>query len=113
VAGTEGAFEYAMTASALLRRTTALVGERFGSELRYAIGAGVRAAGGRLLVGPELQGAVSLVHDTSTGHPLELDLGAHYAASARLRFGLGLTRGLVNAVGTPDWRGLLSVAWNP
>ncbi|HEY0192161.1 MAG TPA: Ig-like domain-containing protein [Kofleriaceae bacterium] len=113
VAGSLGAFEYAGDASAFLRRETMFAGSSFGSELRYGAALGERLLDGKLLVGPELFGATSLDGHAAVGTPLELELGGHYAASAHLRVGVGAGLGLINAVGEPHWRALLSLHWTP
>jgi uncharacterized protein (TIGR03382 family) len=113
LAGGHGRLEYAAELSALLRRETELAGETFGSELRYAASVGTRLLGRRLLIGPELIGAMPLVRNSSTGHPTEVGVGAHYALQSGMLLGLGATTGLVNAVGTPDQRVFLSVSWSP
>ncbi len=88
-------------------------GSSFGSELRYGAALGERLLDGKLLVGPELFGATSLDGHAAVGTPLELELGGHYAASAHLRVGVGAGLGLINAVGEPHWRALLSLHWTP
>ncbi|MEO8703250.1 MAG: Ig-like domain-containing protein, partial [Kofleriaceae bacterium] len=113
VAGTQGPIEYAAAASALLRSTTMMAGEPFGSELRFAAGVGARLARGRLLVGPELTSATPFTHGLANGTPLELELGAHYTITDHLRIGLAACLGIINAPGTPSNRGLLAFAWNP
>jgi hypothetical protein len=110
VAGTAGRVEYAATASAFLRSDSAMAGAMFGSELRYEGAVGVHA--GRILVGPELIGAVPLETGTAVGEPLEIQLGAHYAESPNVRFGVAAGYGVVNAAGEPRWRLLASVVWN-
>ncbi len=111
--GSYDIFEYAAGASVLLRGHNQLVGETFGSELRYQAAGGVKLADAKLLVGPELVGATPLESGTAVGTPLELQLGAHYQAMPELRVGLAGGVGLINAVGEPSWRMLLSVAWAP
>ncbi|MEO8551703.1 MAG: Ig-like domain-containing protein, partial [Kofleriaceae bacterium] len=110
-AGSQGPFEYAGEASALLRGESSMAGARFGSELRYAAAAGMRFD--HLLVGPELVGAMPLVAHTDVGTPLELQLGAHYTASSHLRIGAGGAVGLINAIGEPRWRLLAALTWTP
>lgn len=112
-AGSFGALEYAATLGALLRGKNELADQTFGSELRFSAAAGVRLVNAKLLVGPELIGATSLVRGTSTGTPLELGVGAHYAVARGLRVGLGITDGMINAIGVPSWRGLASLTWTP
>ena len=113
IGGTQGAFEYAGSASAFVRPRNEMAGAQFGSELRYSAAAGVRFADGRWLVGPELVGAAPLIARSDIGTPLEAELGAHYTATSHLRVGLGGAIGVVNAIGEPRWRMLASFAWNP
>lgn len=111
--GTSGMFEYAAGTSALLRRANQVAGAAFGGELRYSAAAGVRLLAGRMLVGPELVGAVPLESHTDIGKPLELHLGAHYAASRQLRVAAGAAVGIVNAIGEPQWRMLVAFTYTP
>lgn len=112
-AATRAQFEIATSAGAFLRQESEVAGAAFGSELRYAAGAGMRTWDGRLLVGPELSGAVPLTSGSDVGTPLELQLGAHVDASRNLRVGLGASAGLVNAPGQPAWRTMASLVWIP
>lgn len=111
VAGTMGRLEWGAGAQLLLRESTQLAGEDFGSELRMAAAVGARLAGGKLIVGPELMSVIGVTSDAGAGHPLELGLGLHYRVRPDLQLGAGASVGLVHAVGTPEERGLLSLAW--
>jgi hypothetical protein len=104
LAGTVGVFEYSAECHALLRERTERAGKAFGSEARYAVDAGGRLAGDRLVIGPELFGAFALGSDLDTGHPIELGGSVHYRVSDSFRVGAGATAGLVHAVGTPEQR---------
>jgi MYXO-CTERM domain-containing protein len=112
-AGSAGALEYAAGASAFLRERSTMAGETFASELRYEAGAGAHLLSRRLFVGPELVGAAPLASDTDVGTPLELRVGGRFRATARLRVGLAVSAGLVNAVGAPTWRTLAALSWSP
>lgn len=112
-AGTVDLFEYAASASALLRGHTALADEQFGSELRYSASAGVRIADRRLLVGGELFGAVAAETGTAMGTPLELDAAARFAVNRQTRIGAAFGHGFINAIGSPDWRAMVTIAWSP
>ncbi|MEO6775574.1 MAG: Ig-like domain-containing protein [Kofleriaceae bacterium] len=112
-AGTVGMWEYATAASAFVRGTNEVAGARFGSELRYAAAGGARLFGGRLLVGPELVGAVALESHTAIGTPVEVQVGAHYTASRRLRVSAGTAFGIVNAIGEPRWRMIAALTYCP
>lgn len=113
IAGSLGVFEYAGAASAFLRRETSFAGLRFGSELRYSGALGLRLLDGTLVIGPELFGATSLTDEDAMGTPLELQFGVHYAATEHLRLGAAGGFGVINAVGEPHWRALLSLRWTP
>lgn len=113
VAGTVGLLEYAADARILIRERTMLVGEEFGPELRYAAAAGLRLVDGKLVIGPELLGALPVVRNLDVGNPVEVGLGAHYRFSEAVRAGAGASMGLVHAVGTPEARAMLSVVWIP
>jgi uncharacterized repeat protein (TIGR01451 family) len=112
IAGSRGRFEYAGGLSALLRSSSQLATESFGSELRYTASAGVRLMKHqRLLVGPELTGALPLTGSSGTGYPTELGAGAHYRTLGGMQLGLGANAGVVNAVGVPVLRVFLGIAW--
>jgi uncharacterized repeat protein (TIGR01451 family) len=112
-AGSAGVLEYAAGASAYLRETTTLAGLRFGHELRFSAALGMRLARGRLLVGSELLGTTPLASGTDTGTPMELGVGAHYEVGPSWQLGVGASMGLLNAVGAPDERVVLSLGWRP
>lgn len=112
-AGTSGRFEYAAAASAFLRGTNQVAGATFGSELRYSAAAGVHLMARRLLVGPELVGAVPLESHTEIGTPLEIQAGVHYAANRQFRVSAGAAMGIINAIGEPQWRLLAMFTYKP
>ena len=111
IAGTLSRLEYAADGQLVLRKETTLADQRFGSELRFSAALGVRLADGKLVLGPEMFGALPLTSGSDIGHPIELGGGAHYRVSRELLIGLGGTVGLVHAVGTPEERVMLSFAW--
>jgi hypothetical protein len=112
-AGTLGHLEYAVDGRLLIREETDLAGENFGSEFRFAAAAGLRLASSKLVIGPELMGALPLMSGLDVHHPLEIGLGLHYRAAASFRFGVGGTRGLFHEVGTPEERVMASAIWLP
>jgi hypothetical protein len=77
-----------------------------GTEVDGALAGGWRPRE-RWLVGPELDwshaisGGASALH---SGTPLELLLGAHYAATPTWTFTAGLGRGLTDGAGAPELR---------
>lgn len=113
IASSRGRFEVAGSVGASIHRRTTLARLSFGSELRYGASAGAWLFGRRLLVGPEVIGALPLVADSASGHPLELGVGGHVALRRQLRLGLGATTGVINAVGTPERRLFVSLGWAP
>ncbi len=113
VAASRGRLELAASAGAFLRPETELATESFGSELRYTASLGIHLLRDhRLLIGPELIGALALTGD-DTGNPTEVGGGAHYRVNRNVRLGLGATVGVVNAVGVPDARFFLNLSWRP
>ncbi len=112
-AGSVGIFEYAAQAGVVLRGDTDVGGVGFGHELRLTAAAGLRLVDRKLLLGPELIAAVPLQSGGGNGSAAEGHLGAHYTLPAGFKVGGGVGIGFVNAVGTPDQRFLLSIAWSP
>ena len=112
-AGSVGIFEYAAQAGVLLRGDTDVAGVGFGHELRLTAAAGLRLVDKKLLLGPELIAAVPLQSGGGNGSAAEGHIGAHYTLPAGFKVGAGAGIGFVNAVGTPDQRFLLSIAWSP
>ncbi len=112
-AGSVGIFEYAGQAGVLLRGDTDVAGVGFGHELRLTAAAGLRLVDRKLLLGPEVMVAVPLQSGGGNGSAAEGHIGAHYTLPAGFKVGAGVGIGFVNAVGTPDQRFLLSIAWSP
>jgi len=113
VAGDVGSFTYSARLGVSYRgRKDSFAGSSFGSELAFAGAAGVRLAGHKLIVGPEIFGTTVL--DDAFGKrstPAEGILGAHYAATDELRFGAGVGTGLTRGYGSPEFRALLGIEW--
>jgi len=85
-----------------------------GPMFRWGGGVGVLLLDNRhLQIGPEIAGAITPrdVHD----HPsnVELLLGARYRVIDDLELGLAAGPGLTSGLGTPQWRGVFSVAYTP
>ena len=119
LAGESGSFAYAARVGFMFRALNDnFAGEPFGSELTYALAAGLRAVDGKLLVGPELYGS-TVVSDSGDGAfgsattPLEVILGGHFRVSPDWRVGAGVGPGLTPAFGTPAVRAVASVTWFP
>ena len=70
-----------------------------------------------MLIGPELYGStVATSRDSwfkKSSTPLEILFGAHYALTSDFHIGVGVGPGLTRGYGTPQVRGLLSIAWIP
>jgi outer membrane protein OmpA-like peptidoglycan-associated protein len=117
VAGDVSPFAYAARLGFNYRAQT----ERFadtpmGSEVAFAVSAGVRALDNRLLFGPELYGTTG----TSSGaffskatSPFEVLFGAHYRIASDFHLGLGVGPGVTRGLGTPLWRGAAMLEWHP
>ena len=118
LAGDIGLFTYAVRAGVNGRfQDENFAGAPFGTELAYGAAAGVRLVDGALVLGPELSGSSVLADDgggfsTSTGTPIELLLGGHYALDNGLRFGLGAGPGLTDGLGSPTVRVLGAIEWS-
>jgi hypothetical protein len=87
-----------------------------GSEVGFVATAGIRAADGRLVIGPELFGS-TVVSSSDAAFakettPFELLFGGHYRAGG-FRFGLGVGPGLNRGLGAPAVRGVASVEFMP
>jgi OmpA-OmpF porin, OOP family len=86
-----------------------------GSEFGYGIGAGVRVANKRLVIGPELWGSVGFAENASgrLSTPVEGLLGAHYTLPGDFRLGAGVGTGLTRGYGTPQVRVVAGLEWMP
>jgi OOP family OmpA-OmpF porin len=118
LAGELGPFVYALGAGFLYRANdVGFAGRAKSNEVFGTVAAGLRIAEERLVLGPELTGSTSTANsDSFFGRgtsPFELLFGAHYLASRDVRLGLGFGPGLTRGVGSPQWRGLLSLEWAP
>lgn len=117
IAGDLSAFAYSLRAAFTYRPQDAGLGPvPTGNEMAFVATAGVRAAGGVLLLGPELWGS-TLVGNPDTAFrkdasPFELLMGAHLRVggfSAGVGAGPGLNRGL----GAPEVRVVGTIAFVP
>lgn len=115
VAGDIGSFTYAAQVGVAYRaRGETFAGSAIGSELTFAVAAGLRLADQKLVIGPELFG--STVFDDAFGRqstPLEGILGAHYLIGDQVRIGGGVGTGLTPGFGSPEFRALLNAEWHP
>lgn len=116
VAGDIDMFAYAARMSVDYRAQRQTFGDsELGSDLSLGASAGVRLVDDKLLLGPELNMTTSIASGESffgrTTTPFELIFGGHYELVPGLRVGLGFGPGLSRGLGTPEYRGLLSVDW--
>ncbi len=84
-----------------------------GSDVVFAVSAGIRALSGALLVGPELTGSTVVTGGlafSSAATPVELLFGGHYTHE-HWRFGAGVGPGLSRGFGAPEVRTLLSAEY--
>lgn len=117
-AGEVGVFAYAAQVG-LQHRSLAqgFGGGTIGSEALFGCALGVRLAGRRLLIGPELFGGTVISKPSAAfgkaDTPIELLLGVHYRLPAGLRFGAGAGVGLSQGLGSPQARFIASFGWQP
>ena len=86
-------------------------GVRLGSEANGVLALGYRS--GPVVIGPELHGTTILkdaFHRKST--PVEVLFGGHFAVGSA-QLGLGVGSSLVNGLGAPRFRGVVSLEWTP
>ena len=85
-----------------------------GHRFTWTAGAGVLlGADEQIQLGPELLGSLTFDDVTKRTSNIELFLGGKYRLPADIVVGLGGGMGMTTGVGTPDARGVLSVAWTP
>lgn len=116
LAGDISLFSYAARVSFRYRaRDGEFSGASIGSELGFGVSAGLRLAGGALLIGPELYGSTVVEGGLfrERGTPLEAVFGAHYLIANQVRVGVGAGPGFTRGFGTPEVRALASVEWAP
>lgn len=117
-AGDLGILTYGARLALVYRaRDEAFGGTELGSEMVGAIGAGLKTADGRFVIGPEVF-ASSVFTGTDTffktrSTPVEGLLGLHYDVTPDVRVGAGAGTGLTRGYGAPLFRGLLSLEWAP
>lgn len=114
-AGTTGLFTYAGRIAILYRpRDDAYAGSPLGSELATSLAAGLRTAGGALVVGPEVSASTVFTDRAAflapRGTPAEWLFGVHYDALG-LRLGAGVGGGISRGYGAPQLRALLSIEY--
>jgi OOP family OmpA-OmpF porin len=118
-AGRHGVFTHAARVGVLLH------GERgdfaavpFGTDLTFGAGIGLWLADGRVTLGPELYGS-TVVSDSGEGFlerastPLEALLGAKFHVGSAVRLGVAAGSGVTQGLGSPQYRLLASLEWQP
>lgn len=86
-----------------------------GTDMSFALSAGRRFFDDALVIGPELFGSTVLVDGgffAREATPLDLILGGHYTGGP-WRLGAGAGPGLTRGIGSPAFRGMLSVEYIP
>jgi OmpA-OmpF porin, OOP family len=93
-----------------------VAGTTLGNEVFGALSLGLRLAGGKLLLGPEIW-VSTIVEDgeafSEHGTPFEGVLGGHYCIAEVMRLGAGIGPGFTRGMGTPRVRALFSLEWAP
>lgn len=115
-AGERGTFVYAARLGVNYRALEEpFANSSLGTEATFAVAGGVRLLEGALVVGPELFGSTVLVDGAAFSKeatPFEAIVGGHYTRGP-WRFGAGFGPGLTRGMGSPSFRGLLSVEYIP
>jgi OOP family OmpA-OmpF porin len=116
VAGQLGKFAYGLKLGFNVRSEDGdIAGATLGNELFGALSLGARAAGGKLLIGPEVW--VSTVVENGAfaerSTPFEGVLSAHYCVAEVMRIGAAVGPGFTRGMGTPRVRALFSLEWAP
>ncbi len=115
-AGDAGPFAYAARVGFEYRALADTFGTtHLGSEVPFAVSAGVRLADRKVLVGPELFGSTVVTSPEGAfqkqNTPLEGMLGVHYAIGGEWRVGAGAGAGLTRGYGSPTYRAVVSLEW--
>ncbi|NOU34221.1 MAG: OmpA family protein [Polyangiaceae bacterium] len=117
VAGDVGVFAYAARLSFAYRglEDTGPGGGKLGSELGFAVSAGLHLADKRLMIGPEIFGTTTVTDGAfqKLTTPMEGLFGLHYTVPGDIRFGAGVGTGLTRGYGSPEFRTLLNIEWAP
>jgi OmpA-OmpF porin, OOP family len=111
--GKLGSFVYAANAGVVMRGERTFGATTLGTQIQFAVAAGLLAASDQLQLGPELYGTTTTANaferDTTN---LEAILGLKYRAGPVV-FGAAAGPGLTRGLGTPTVRAILSVAYVP
>ncbi len=117
LAGEALPFVYALRVGVIGRfQDDDFAGRSYGPELDVGAAVGFKVADERLVFGPELNWATTLIDDSafrSGNTPSELLFGMHVNVSDAWRLGAGVGPGLSRGAGTPDVRVVGSIEWVP
>jgi outer membrane protein OmpA-like peptidoglycan-associated protein len=116
LAGQLGPFAYAAKLAVNVRmQDQELAGVKLGNEMFGALSLGLRVAGGRVLLGPELYFS-SVFEDGAfkrDSTPFEGLASVHACIAEVIRLGAGVGPGFTKGFGSPKVRALLSLEWAP
>jgi len=117
LAGEALPFVYALRVGVIGRfQDDDFAGHPYGPELDFGAAMGFKVANERLVFGPELAWATTLIDDAAfrrRNTPAELLFGLHYNVAEDWRIGAGAGPGLSRGTGTPDVRVVASIEWAP
>jgi OmpA-OmpF porin, OOP family len=116
LAGQLGIFAYAAKVGVNVRpQDEQIAGVQLGTELFGGLSAGLRLAGGKLLIGPEVY--MSTVFKGGAfdreSTPVEGLVSAHYCIANVVRIGGGIGAGFTKGFGSPKVRAVFSAEWAP
>ncbi|AKV00540.1 outer membrane protein OmpA [Labilithrix luteola] len=107
-------FIYSAAVGPELRANENFGGTEMGTMLKWGAGVGVLLLENRhLQVGVETNGGVTLRDVTKRNTNAELLADIRYRVVDDLEIGAGAGPGLTNGIGTPDFRGVLMIAYTP
>ena len=116
IAGRVSLFAYSLRAGLNYRaQNDVLTGVPTGTEVTFAVTAGLSLLKHQLLLGPELWGSTVVEHGGAFQKettPFEMLFGAHYRPKD-FRLGVGVGPGLTRGLGTPDIRVVGMFEWSP
>ncbi|MFT3707028.1 MAG: thrombospondin type 3 repeat-containing protein [Archangium sp.] len=120
LAGSASALRWTFEGAYLLRPVATIgppaLGLTAAPELRLGLGLHVALFNDSLFIGPEARMAAQVVGPnafTATGMSVDLLGGASVLIADSVMVGVAGGTGLMNAAGTPDFRGVVRVAWAP
>ncbi|MEY2933075.1 MAG: hypothetical protein RL033_3824 [Pseudomonadota bacterium] len=119
VAGHAGLFAYATEAGVVVHaERDDFLAVPYGTDLTFAVAAGLRLLDGVVHLGPELHGS-TVVSDSGDGWwkrattPVELSFGSKFLLGPGVRLGAAAGTALTTGLGAPRLRALVSLEWAP